>query len=273
MLMRTTLLLLTALSCFTGCSSMPDQHPPQTGILFESIETEERTYDYAVYVPRGYDGTTPMPAIVFLHGYGESGFDGQHQVAVGIGPRLVWDVETWPFIVLMPQKPAADQWGDHAPAVARMLGRMTDEYQIDRDRVYLTGLSQGGNGTWTLNALIPETFAAIAPVCGYGVWTPPGASGGREWSNDMSVPELRPVIEAAARVPVWAFHGDADDVVPADQTRRLVEAIRAAGGDPKMTVYEGVNHNAWDRAYSREQGLATWLLANRRDGNSAGAHP
>lgn len=245
----------------------------QTGFLFKSIDVNGRLYDYIVYVPRAYADRTKAgggeeagwPFILFLHGMGESGTDGQRQMLIGLGPRLVDKADRWPFIVLMPQKPVAtDEWEDHFDAVKAMLDRTLAEYDIDESRQYLTGLSQGGHGTWAFNALLPGRFAAIAPVCGYAETPSETAPTPRTWKTDPDSPQTKQIIAAAAAVPVWAFHGEADPVVPVSQTMFLVEHIRQAGGDVRQTLYPEVGHNAWDKAYAED--LPAWFLSHRLGG-------
>jgi predicted peptidase len=214
-----------------------------TGMLFKQLRVGEREYRYAVYVPRDYSRSKEWPVIVFLHGMGECGTDGSRQLAVGLGPAVLLAPERWPFLVVFPQKPSPrDRWDEHEEAVLAMVARVRKEYRVDGGRVYLTGLSQGGNGTWVIGSRRPEVWAAIAPVCGYG---------------DPSV-----VGPGLTRVPVWAFHGEADPVVPASQTRDLAAAVERSGGSVKVTIFPGVDHNSWDRAY-RDERLYEWLLEHR----------
>ncbi len=232
------------------------------GVLFRTLDDRGRTYRYAVYVPRAYEAGTPMPAILFLHGLGESGTDGSLQTTVGLPPAVLARPGDWPFIVIMPQKPGyREAWVDHAGVVFAMLDTAMSEFSIDEDRVYLTGLSQGGSGTWHLAAMQPERFAAIAPVCGYV--TPPGSfeGGDRAWKADED--ELSRISHSLAEMPVWAFHGDADAVVPYSESVVVVDALKAAGGSPRLTVVEGAGHNSWDAAY-RKHDLASWFLEHRR---------
>lgn len=215
-----------------------------TGFLFTSIEVGGKVYKYTVYVPPGYDPEKKWPVIVFLHGAGECGTDGAKQVAQGIGTAILWNVQKWPFIVLFPQKPEVRfPWGQYDEVVMAMLERAKKDYNVDASRLYLTGLSQGGNGTWDIGAKHPDVWAAIAPICGYG--------------------EPARYAEALKSMPIWCFHGDADTAVPVKQSQDMVEAIKAAGGSPKLTVYPGVGHNSWDRAYLEER-LYDWFLEHAR---------
>lgn len=241
-----------------------DATAPVRGFLFESIEAQGRTYDYAVYVPRDYTPDKAWPLILFLHGSGESGTDGQHQMAVGIGPRVLWNPEQYPAIILFPQKPTVEsEWEDHAQAVKAMLARAERDYRIDPDRVYLTGLSQGGHGVWTINAAMPRTFAALAPMCGYIERPHRSKKGEDRWVWDAKAPEFIGVVDAAKGIPTWVFYGEADPVVPPAQADAAVARLRAAGSEVKLTTYPGVGHNCWDQAYGSE-GLGAWLLSHRR---------
>ncbi|MGQ9525461.1 MAG: prolyl oligopeptidase family serine peptidase [Armatimonadota bacterium] len=157
------------------------------------------------------------------------------------------DVQAWPFLVVFPQKPKhQDLWEQYDDMVVAVLEKTKREYSVDPDRVYLTGLSQGGFGTFAIAAKHPDLFAAIAPICG----------GGRP-------EEMAPALKA---LPCWAFHGDADPVVKVDLSKAMVDAINAAGGNAKLTVYPGVGHNSWDKAY-REEKLGQWFLQHRKGGS------
>lgn len=229
-----------------------------TGFLNKEITVAGSTYRYVVYVPRSLDASSPAPAIVFLHGSGECGTDGWLQVGQGLGAAIMHDPAAWPFIVVLPQKPErGKQWEDYDAAVMAMLDATRREYRIDSSRIYLTGLSQGGHGTWTLGANHPEVWAALAPICGYG---------SAVHSGPPTVPA--DVVERIKNLPIWAFHGEADHVVDPAHTTRIVAALRTAGADVKVTLYPGVDHNSWDKAY-REEHLGAWLLSQRRTDQSA----
>jgi predicted peptidase len=226
------------------------------GFLFKSLNEAGRELKYAVYVPRAYDPSRPWPLILFLHGSGESGTDGSRQLAQGLPRELVWNPDRWPFIVIIPQKPSQDtEWEQYDLELMTMLANARREYNVDPTRLVLTGLSQGGHGAWVLAARHPELWAAAVPVCGYGA----ARRGGPGVFNGTAA-ELAAGLKA---VPVWAFHGAADDVVPVGETRAMVAALEAGGARPKVTIYPGVGHGCWERAYG-EQELPAWLLARRR---------
>ena len=253
--------LAAALTTPLALSCAAARPAAERGFLLRELQVGERTYLYALYVPRAYSADRAWPLVVFLHGRGESGTDGSRQLAQGLPSAVQWDAARWPTLVLAPQKPDEDsEWEQHEAAVMAILELVRQEYRVDSERIALTGISQGGHGTWVLGARHPELWSALVPVCGYA-----GARHG------AAGPGLAPPFEGGpeelaaplAGVPVWAFHGEDDDIVPAAETRAMAAAITAAGGTVEATVYPGVNHGSWDRAY-REERLPAFLLAPRR---------
>jgi predicted peptidase len=232
---------------------------PATGIVFDALAGDGVTLRHAVYLPRDYDPGRLWPLILFLHGSGESGTDGVRQLSEGLGPAILADSQRWPAIVLFPQKPTETaEWEQHEGALLGLLDAARRRWAVDRSRIYLTGLSQGGHGSWVLGARHAGLWAAVVPICGY--------AGARRGDPGLPAPftgtamELAPALVA---IPVWAFHGEADDTVPVGETRTLVNALRAAGGDPRVTVFPDVGHGSWDPAY-RDEALPRWLFAQRR---------
>jgi predicted peptidase len=258
---------LASLVVTGGLSGWAATGGPQvsTGFLFSSLKLDGREIKYTVYVPRAYDPSRAWPLILFLHGSGESGTDGSRQLAQGLPHELVWNSDLWPFIVIIPQKPSQDaEWEQYEPELMTILAQVRQEYSVDPARLVLTGLSQGGHGAWVLGARHPELWAAVVSVCGYGParQNQPGVFNGTH-------AELAGKIKA---LPVWAFHGEADDVVPVEETRAMVEALKAAGSKPRATFYPGVGHGCWERAYGDTE-LPGWLLAQRKGPPpSSGAH-
>lgn len=253
------LLALSALA--VACASGTRARLAERGFLFRELAGAGPLARYAVYVPRDYDGDRAWPLILFLHGAGESGGDGVKPIIQGIGAAIQWSAERWPAIVVFPQKPTVtSEWEQHDAAVMAILAAVRRAYRVDPDRVYLTGLSQGGHGTWVLGARHAGTWAALVPICGYVGAHPRAAALALPPAYTGSAAALAAAI---GRTPVWAFHGDADDVVPAEHTRAMAAALEAAGAEPRVTLYPGAGHNSWDRAYAEEE-LAEWLLAQRR---------
>ncbi|MBM4060993.1 MAG: hypothetical protein FJ265_07835 [Planctomycetes bacterium] len=210
-----------------------------TGFLSETIQVGGKEHRYVLYVPPGYSSARPWPLVVFLHGAGECGTDGQKQISVGLGPAITNDVGAWPFLVLFPQKPdRASAWEDHEAVVMEMVWRVRSRRTVDDRQLFLTGLSQGGHGTWALGARHSTLWAALAPICGYG-----------------DAQEIAPVLKD---VPIWCFHGEDDRTVPVQQSKDLCAAVTAAGGRPMLTVFPRTGHDSWTRAY-RETRLPLWL--------------
>ena len=234
----------------SGCATQGPSTTDSTGLIFERTDAPERLA-YVVYVPRDYTPDHAWPCIVFLHGSGESGSDGQKQIVQGIGNNILWNAARWPAVVIMPQKPSKDVlWDKHDAAVMAILREVRARYRIDLDRIALTGLSQGGHGVWTLGAAHPDVWSALAPICGFV-------------DSNRAVADAATIASSIKDIPVWAFHGDADNVVPPAQTLRMIDALKAAGAEPKLTLYPGVNHGSWDKAYA-EPDLPAFLTRPRR---------
>jgi predicted peptidase len=236
----------------------------ETGFLDRTVTVGGTPYRYQVYVPAGYVGSAQRwPVILFLHGSGERGADGLHQTSVGLPAAIRSTPARYPAIVVMPQAPADSLWlGQPGQAAMAALDRTVAEFRTDPDRVYLTGMSMGGNGAWSLAYEFPERFAAVVPVCGF-------------ISPIARVPGTRAIVPAGSGdpfaavarrlrgVPVWIFHGEVDPLVPVSESRRAADALRAAGADVRYTELLGTGHDAWSPAYGSPQ-FAEWLLAQRR---------
>lgn len=199
---------------------------------------------YAVFVPPQYASFPDhrWPVIIFLHGSGECGVDGIKQTTIGLPVLVSKRATRFPFIVVMPQ--AHQMWfrGSEASAVWAILDDVDRNYRVDHDRIYLTGLSMGGFGTWELAVLRPDIFAAIVPVCG------------------AAPKEYLPNIK---NLPVWAFHGALDQNVSVSGSRDAIAELRKLGANPKYTEYKDLAHACWDRAYAEPE-LFKWLLRQRR---------
>jgi len=234
--------------------------------LFASMSSAQRTVDgfaartyktmpYRVFIPANYDKTRKYPLILWLHGAGSVGNDNFKQIS-GASLR---GTHTWtspqvqakyPAFVLAPQCPLGRSWTNSRTSqpnpelllVLEILAAVKNEFRIDADRIYIAGQSMGGYGTWSLITAKPDLFAAAIPLCGGG---------------DASRAAL------IAKIPIWAFHGEADPIVPVTESRNMIAAIQRAGGGPRYTEYEGVGHEVWFKAF-QERDLVDWLFAQHR---------
>ena len=250
-----TLLTLLALSACTATkpteSSNRGAVPMQTARQFKFSHTEQREVNYLLFLPRDYDanGDKRWPLILFLHGAGERGSN-VWKVAIH-GPSKYFPTHPdFPFILLSPQCPEGQIWSNDT--VLALLEEIVRNYKVDRSRVYLTGLSMGGYGTWSLGATHPEKFAAIAPICG----------GGDMISIHLSSRDKEAPLKS---LPVWAFHGAKDPVVPLEESQRMVEAMKKVGAkEVKLTIYPEAQHDSWTQTYNNPE-LYEWFLAHHRD--------
>lgn len=235
----------------------------ETGFLNRTVVVDNVTYKYQVFVPENWNKKTRWPVILFLHGYGEEGGDGLVQTEVGLASAIRQHVERFPFVIVLPQCRKQDWW-TNAPMEAqalKALDQTMQEFKGDPQRVYLTGLSMGGYGTWAIGSQSPGKFAALVPICG-GVRLPPGNHLVNAHDTDDSADPYAAVAQKIGKTPVWVFHGGADPTVPVTESQMMVAALEAAGGDVRYTEYPGVGHDSWDKAYD-EADLFTWLLAQK----------
>jgi len=216
---------------------------------------------YYVYLPKDWQAA-PHPVIVYMHGSGERGDDPARATQVGLGPVVRRSRGTFPFIVVFPQAPRGSYFGmpENNARVLAALDEVLARYHGDPDRVYLTGNSLGGYGTWFLGALAPERFAALVPICG-GVRG--AASKGGPFAAFPDNERPKEIARRLAGKPIWIFHGEDDWMVPVRNSREMATVLKAAGNEVRFTEYAGVGHNAWDRAYA-DPALWEWLLAQRR---------
>ncbi len=232
----------------------------ETGFLNRSLVLDGVEHRYQVYVPANYTADVDWPVTLFLHGAGERGDDGLKQTQVGLGRAIRLDAASWQTLAVFPQVPSGESWQGVAGEVAMAaLDATLDEFSTDDDRVYLTGLSLGGNGTWYLGHHHTERFAAMVAVCGFldlGERFPSFLSGGGD--------SFAALASDLSDTPVWIVHGDADVVVPVEQSQQMAAALEAAGAEVHYTELPGVNHNSWDAAYADKE-LISWLFAQARE--------
>lgn len=197
--------------------------------------------DYLLSLPDGYaqDTTLRWPLLIFLHGSGERG-DDLNKVKVHGPPKLAAAGKKFPFIIISPQAKEGGGWNDEQ--LYQLIRSVQKGYRVDRDRIYLTGLSMGGYGTWSLAAKHPEMFAAIAPICG-------GGDPAETW-------KLR-------NMPIWCFHGALDNVVPLRASQQMVDGAKLYNPNVRFTIYPDANHDSWTVTYNNDS-LYQWFLQHRK---------
>ena len=234
-------------------STAQDVKPDQVQQVrkFSKDITRTVALDYLLFLPKDHaaEPEKRWPLILFLHGAGERGSD-VWRVAVHGPPKIVRDKPDFPFIVVSPQCPAGRRWADDE--VLALLDDVLERYPVDRQRVYLTGLSMGGYGTWSLGMSHPARFAAIVPICG----------GGDPLKALLPDPQN---VQALRSLPVWAFRGAKDPTVKLAESERMVDALRKFGcKEVELTVYPEAQHDSWTETYANPK-LYDWLLSHRRD--------
>jgi predicted peptidase len=208
------------------------------------------SYDYQVYVSGKIQGERGLPVIVFLHGIGQRGTGGFVPVNGAAGALVHHYLEQVPAIILLPQCRPGQYWTSRVmdEMVMTALAQTVAEFDADSHRLYLTGVSMGGYGVWHLASHHAGRFAALISICGGS----PMQSGDR----------FHAIAQKVGAIPTWVFHGSEDRVVPVSESRKMVGALKAVGGDVLYSEYEGVGHNVWMNVLA-EKGLMPWLLARR----------
>lgn len=234
--MKISVILASSVLILTGCAT----NLPRPGHQRPVVAPKAAGYPYLIFIPK-IEGqkSKGLPLLIFLHGSGERGTDIE-KVKVHGPPKLVLTRPDFPFVTVSPLLEAEGDWD--VGKLDAMLAQVRRKVHVDPARIYLTGLSRGGHATWRWAAERPELFAAIAPIAGRGDVTQ--ACG----LKDM---------------PVWAFHGDKDNVVAPEGSSIMVDAINACGGSARLTMYSNVGHDSWTRAYD-DPALYAWLLAQRK---------
>ena len=200
--------------------------------------------EYLLFLPESYaqSNNQKFPLIFFLHGAGERGSDLDSVKRHGI-PKIVETNPDFPFIAVSPQCPEDSWWTSELHTINGLIEEVVEKYQVDTSRIYLTGLSMGGFGTWSLASMYPERFAAIAPVCGGG--------------------EVRQILRSLVEMPIWTFHGQKDDVIPFSRSEEIVTALKKHGSSIKFTIYPEAGHDSWTKTYDNPE-LYKWFLKHSR---------
>lgn len=198
-------------------------------------------YQYHIYYPKTYQlaDKEEWPLILFLHGAGERGNNLELVKLQGL-PNYLRKQDDFPFVVAYPQCPARSYWD--VSLLNEWLEEVLKQVRADRNRIYLTGISMGGYGSWHWAAAHPEKFAAIIPICGGG--------------------ELRQA-KRLAQLPIWAFHGAKDNIVPLRATTEMTDAVQKAGGKVELTIYPDLYHDSWTKTYNNPE-IYDWLLKHKK---------
>lgn len=219
-------------------SSEPNMHVHR----FQRALNREADLHYLLYLPEGYgSGDSHWPLVLFLHGAGERG-DDIERVKIHGPARLIAQGKKFPFILVAPQCPEDEAWDSRV--LAALLDEVQARYRVDENRIYCTGLSMGGYGTWALAMAEPQRFAAIVPICGGGCL------------QQLFVQRIR-------HLPVWCFHGAQDAVVPISESQVLVNKLKQTGGNVRFTTYPDAGHDAWTQTYD-DPAVWEWLLSRKR---------
>ena len=201
---------------------------------------------YFIYFPNDYL-TKKYPLVLFLHGAGERGTNLKDIEIHGL-PKLVKNGKKFPFIIIAPQCPLNLWWSDPLPVdlLSKLVNYMVMKYRIHKNHVFCTGLSMGGYGTLALSIKNPKLFSAIIPICG-----------GVDIKNFFDILNLKDL-------PIWLFHGDKDEVIPLENSQSIYKVLKPVNKNIKLTVYKGVDHNSWDRAYDDNE-LYKWMLSYKEN--------
>ncbi len=217
--------------------------------------TKTPTAQYLVWLPKDYatDPKKSWPMILFLHGAGERGTNVWKATTHGPS-KYIKEHPDFPFILVTPLCPSNEIWS--TSVLLNLLDEVQKNYRVDKSRVYLTGLSMGGYGTWDLGLSNPGRFAAMAPICG-----------GANLINLLLAQKgywPKGKIEQLQSLGVWAFHGGKDTVVPPSESKRLMEELKAAKvKDIRLTIYPDATHNSWTETYNNPE-LYEWFLQHQR---------
>lgn len=239
--------LLQALAASGAEPAVPRAQAVKT---YHFRKVQKASLKYLLFLPKGYEGDKAKrwPLMLFLHGAGERGND-IWKVTTHGPPKMVTQNPDFPFILVSPQCPEGQVWS--SDVLLGLLDEVVGKLRVDAHRVYLTGLSMGGYGTWDLGMKYPERFAAIVPICGGGELIPILLANG-------------PRGQALKSLGVWAFHGGKDPVVPTEESQRMVGLLKKIGAaDVKLTIYPEAGHDAWTETYNNPE-LYTWLLSHQR---------
>ncbi len=218
---------------------------PKTGFVTKThTNADGSKSEYVLFVPHEYDGKKEYPVILFLHGAGETKGGAKMPVEQGIGPHIKRNETKFPALVVIPQseKRTWQADSDDGKRAIAILDEVQKEYKTDPTRQYLTGLSMGGYGAWSVAAAYPDRWACLVPVCGGG--------------DPKDADKIK-------GIPCWCWHGDKDGAVKVEKSREMIDALKKAGGEPRYTELAFVGHNSWDAAYATPE-LVEWMLKQKK---------
>jgi predicted peptidase len=219
----------------------------QKSVSFKKDIVVHINLNYLLHLPQRYnkEEDKKWPLVLFLHGAGEIG-DNLEILRVQALPKIIESREEFPSIVVSPQCPTGSSWHNEFNSLDELLDNILENYEVDSNRIYLTGLSMGGFASWDYAVIHPDLFAAVIPICG-----------------GTSYPDHLYLIKD---VPVWAFHGAKDDIVPIEESQIAVDSLKNFGGDIRFTVYPNAGHDAWTETYNNSE-VFEWLLKQCKHGN------
>ncbi|MGI9496044.1 MAG: prolyl oligopeptidase family serine peptidase [Mariniblastus sp.] len=242
-------LIMLAACAISGRPAVAQSSEGQPGQQIEAVfeSSDGAKVPYLIYLPKNYstESDQEFALLYFLHGRGES--NGPLSLVAKWGPpKFAARGDDLPYIIVSPQCPRSDRWSSDTQQkrLTELLDAITNRYRVNEDSIFLTGLSMGGYGTWTMATNSPARFAAVAPICGGG--------------DPAKAANL-------VDVPIWVFHGDQDKPVPFEKSVKMVDAIKEAGGTQvRFTTMENVGHNCWSAAYATPE-LYQWMRAQVKD--------
>ncbi len=242
--------LLSVLGALLSTDLLTDAGEPPGNIARRAVRVDDEDFDYQIYLPPDVKTAVRLPTIVFLHGIRERGIGGLVPTEGALSVILKQMLKRIPAIVLIPQCRPGKYWSNSPmeQMVVRAIEQTAEEFDTDRKRLYLSGISMGGYGVWHFALKYPMKFAAFISICG--------------GSPILNGERFLPIAERVGKTPAWLFHGAEDKAVPVSESRELVKAFKENGGDVKYSEYAGVGHNVWFNALA-EKKLMPWLLAQK----------
>ena len=241
----------------------------ESGFVEQKLMMGMTISQYQIYVPEGWMQHDSWPVILYLHGAGERGTDGKRQTQVGLGAVLRQDPNRVPAVVVFPQCREGASWVDPDMEQLALLSleQAIREFKGDQTRIYLTGISMGGQGTWYLAMKYPHRFAALAPIAGRT--RPALRKLASEYIFSLAGSPLKyfqTLIERIHALPIWVFHGQQDQTVPVEETRMMVRLLRENGSSIRYTEYPSIGHASWESAYA-EPNFFPWLFSHHEMDN------